>query len=211
MIRRADLAGIVLLLATATLLTACQGGGLRQGGGRGSATGSPGGVGGGNIKELVSIGAQDMKSVDAYFKAGAGGKNTRWILGDEVDVVASKEYFSQILTVNRGDLVARTDRTSGEATLITLTYMGNANQASAMTNPRIQFGTGLTVTAYKQIRLRMLPTTNSSLPIRLNVVAKGRASRGHKEEVLERGAIITTGGNMVQGAGRWVWVQTGSY
>ncbi len=201
-----------LIVATCVLalgLTACQGGGLTGGGAK--ATGTPGGgarttaAGGAG----VHITPQELAPVDAHFRAGRGGSNTRWILGDVVDVVASREYFASMISINRGPFVKRVDSKAGEDVLVTLTFMGSGNQASAANNPRIQIGTGLTVTAYRTLRLRLAATKDTRFPVRLHITATGNASRGHREEIIQRAPVITMGGNMVKSGNRWVWNPVG--
>lgn len=184
--------------------TACQSGGLTGGGA--TATGSPGaGSRPTGTGPLVQISPQDLAVVDAQFRAGPGGNNTRWVLGDVVDVVASREYFAGIISINRGPFVKRVDAKVGGETLVTLTFLGSSNQASASNNPRIQIGTGLTVTAYRTLRLRLTATKDARFPVRLHITATGNASRGHREEIIQRAPLITMGGHMVRSGDRWVW------
>lgn len=202
-----------LLAGLALLLPACQNRGLAGPGISGSPDGvaaaprapgtpsrAPTGRGG-----AVAVGAKDMAAVDAYFRAGRGGQNTRWILGDYVDVQASKEYFSTILSVNRGPFVSRSDTREGDDLIVTLKFLGNAAQASASNNPRVQLGTGLTVTAYKMLRVRLMKTRDARMPVRLHITARGQASRGHREEVIQRGNVLQMGGNLVYRNGAWTW------
>lgn len=153
----------------------------------------------------VAVSARDLAPVDAYFRAGAGGANTRWILGDTVDIVASKEYFAGILSVNRGPFVTRHDTKVGDDTVVTLKFLGSGNQASASNNPRVQLGTGLTVTAYSTLRVRLVKTVDRRVPVRLHITARGRAARGHREHVIKRGELLTMGGSLVASGGQWVW------
>ncbi len=195
---------LVCLAALALGLGACQGGGLTGGGAK--ATGTPGGPARTQATgSMVAVGARDLAPVDAYFRAGAGGSNTRWILGDEVDVVASREYFAGILSVNRGPFVRRSDSKIGDDMLVTLTFLGTRSQASAANNPRVQLGTGVTVTAYKTLRVRLTKTVDPAVPVRIHITARGNASRGHRENIIQRGPLLTMGGNLRRTGNRWVW------
>ncbi len=185
-------------------LGGCQGGGLTGQGG--AATGSPDSGQRGNARTAgVAVSPQDMAPVNAYFRAGPGGSNTRWILGDVVDVVASREYFSSLISINRGPFVRRTDSRVGEDMVVTLSFLGTGNQASAANNPRIQIGTGVTVTAYRTLRLRLTATRDARVPVRLHITARGDASRGHRENIIQKAPVITMGGSLVRSGQRWVW------
>lgn len=184
------------------LLAACQGGSvLRNGGGGTSGRGTTAGRGG-----EVQLTDADLAQVDRWLKPS----NSQWILGDTVDVYASREYFSQVLTMNaKVGIVHRKDSKIDGDELVTMTYIGPPGSASVMSNPRVLVGTGLTITARKTLRVRMAKTRSSTVPVQLRVVARGKASRGHKEQVLERGAQLELGGALRRNQGRWVWSTRG--
>ena len=187
-------------------LSACQGGGLSRIGSAG------GGSGGGRrfTSAQVNLTDRDLEPVDAYLRAGQDQSNSQWILGDTVDIYASKEYFSQALTVNaKIGLVHRKDEKVGDDGIVTLTFIGHPSQASTMANPRVMIGTGVTVSARKTLRLRMAKTTNADVPVQLRVVAQGNASRGHKEAITARGQQLEIGGSLRKTNGAWVWKQIG--
>ena len=151
---------------------------------------------------MVDLTDQDLAPVDEYLRA----RNSKWILADHVDVYASKEYFSQVLTMNaKIGLVHRKDETVGEDEIATLTFIGHETQRSAMSNPRVMIGTGLTVSARKVLRVRMARTVNTNVPVQLRIVATGDASRGRKDEVLERAPQLQMGGTLRKANGQWVW------
>ena len=157
-------------------------------------------------KGKVNLSAHDLAPVDSYVHH----RNSQWILGDTVDIYASKEYFSQVLTMNTHiGLVHRKDEKVGDQEIATLTFIGHETQRSAMTNPRVLIGTGITVSARRVLRLRMAPTSDANVPIRLRVVATGNASRGRDEEVAQRGPQLQIGGTMRNVRGRWVWTPVG--
>lgn len=203
---------LIGLLALSLTIGACQGASLS---GDNTATGNPGdpfpaapranGTRPMARGGTVAVSDRDLAPVDAYFSAGRGGANTRWILGDTVDVVASREYFAGILSVNRGPFVSRSDKKLGDDMLVTLTFLGSPNQASASNNPRVQLGTGLTVTASRVLRVRLVKTRDARAPVRLHITARGQARQGHREHIIKRGDVITMGGNLVAEGGRWVW------
>lgn len=150
----------------------------------------------------VNLRPQDLAPVDSYLHV----RNRQWILGDYVEVYASKEYFATALTINaRVGVVQRRDREEGRDTVITLTYVGHPDAASAMANPRVLLGTGLTVTARKRLTVRMVKTTDSRRPVYLRVVARGNASRGRKEKVTRRGETLQLGGSLQLQNRRWAW------
>ena len=111
------------------VLGGCQGRtGFMQGGtGSGSGGRNPQIRGG-----QVSLTDQDLAPVDAYI----GVRNAQWILGDDVEVIASREYFGQNLTIARATgLVERRDVSVDGETTVTLTYVGDpAWPASARTH-----------------------------------------------------------------------------
>ena len=151
----------------------------------------------------VSLTGRDLEGVDAFLAA----RNSQWVLGDDVEVVASREYFAQSLTVTRAPgLVERTDDTRPDATTVRLRYVGEPAAASVSTNPRLLIGTGLTVMARRTLTLRLVRTTSADRPVHLLVSARGDAARGKKEQVLERGPELRLGGDLVRGPSGWGWV-----
>jgi hypothetical protein len=184
------------------LLAACQGGSVLRNGTGGGAAGARGTRGGGEV-QLTDA---DLAQVDRWLKPS----NSQWILGDTVDVYASREYFSQVLTMNaKVGVVHRKDSKVDGDELVTMTYIGPPGSASVLSNPRVLVGTGLTITARKTLRVRMAKTRNSKVPVQLRVVARGKASRGRKEKVLERGAQLELGGALRRNQGRWRWATRG--
>lgn len=194
----------LLLLATALalpFLCACQAGGLSR---LGAASG--GGNSGRYRSDVVNLSDADLQPVDRYLHAS----NRQWILGDTVDIYASKEYFSGMLTMNaKIGLVHRQDSRAGDDDLSVLTFIGDKSQASAMVNPRALVGTAITVTARKTLRVRMAKTTDASRPVQLRIVAQGNASRGVKEDITGRGPQLEIGGLLVKENGNWVWKEIG--
>lgn len=157
----------------------------------------------------VRLTARDLAPVDAWLDHRS---NSQWILGDEVEVVASREYFAQALTINRdglSGLVHRTDGKDGDDTVVTMTFVGRPWQMSAMSNPRVLVGTGLTITARRRLRLRLTPTRDPRVPVRLHVTANGRAVRGRHEEKLKQGDVLHLGGQLRWNGRCWLWRRFG--
>lgn len=153
----------------------------------------------------VRLTAADLAPVDAWIDHR---RNPQWILADSVEVVANTEYFAQVLTVNREGLtglVERRDDRQGDDTVVTLRFVGDESQMSAMTNPRVLIGTGLTVTARRLLVLRLRRTRDTRTPVVLRVLANGRAVHGRDEEVLLRNESIRMGGTLFWNGARWEW------
>ncbi len=157
---------------------------------------------------VVALSGRDLASVRQYFGRGENDLSTRWVIGDNVDVIASKEFFEQLITVSRGPLVARTDRKLGRGDLlVTLRFLGQQGQASAETSPRLLIGTGWSVLARKKLVLRFVETQNAAQPVRLQIRARGDAKQGHKQKIIKEAKNIVVGGDLVRrdrGRG-WVW------
>ena len=190
------------LVALALLLVACQGRtSVFDGGGGGRAPSGRGGI--------VQLSAADLAPVDAYIhhKTGSGASNTRWILADDVEVVASREYFGQNLTFTRASgLVERVDDTRAAESRVTLRYRGAPGTESVTTNPRVLIGTGLTISARRTLVVRLVATRDASRPVYLRVTARGRASRGHQDTVEQRAPQLDLGGELRRSSdGRTTW------
>lgn len=180
------------------MLSACQG---RQGvfdGPQGQPRPATGG--------RVSLTDQDLAPVDAYI----GVRNGQWILGDDVEVVASREFFGQNLTMARATgLVERRDSSVDGETTVTLTYVGDPGMASVGTNPRVLIGTGLTISARRTLVIKLAKTLDANRPVYLRVVARGKASRGRKDKVEQRAPELQVGGEIRRNGGAWAWTPFG--
>jgi hypothetical protein len=201
----------LLLAALALLLPACQGRRLFPEGGTARTDGAPGSASGRPPRGgEVSLSAKDLLPVDAYVDAGAGASNARWILGDEVTIEASREYFGPLLSIStRTGAVRRTDEVKPDETLTTLTFTMGKLQTAVENNPRVMIGTGITVSARNVLKVRLLRTTDAAAPVRLRIVATGNASRGHKDQVAERAPTLQMGGQMRWNGSAWVWQPVG--
>lgn len=151
----------------------------------------------------VFVSDRDLAPVDAFISA----RNAQWIMGDEVEVFASQEYFAQVLSVNNAvGRVKRSDNVRNEETTVTLTYLGAAGTVNVTTSPRIMIGTGLTINARRKLVLHMVKTRDANVPVSLSVAARGDAVRGRKEEVFQRGEMLGLGGELRRGASGYTWV-----
>jgi len=189
----------VFLVAAALGGTACQGRTDLFRGGQGGGAVPAGGT--------VSLTDRDLAPVDAYI----GLQNAQWVLGDDVEVTASREYFGQNLTIARmGGIVERRDDTSGGETTVTLTYRGVAGMESVEQNPRVMIGLGLTISARQRLVVHLVRTRDANRPVHLRIVARGRASRGRKDDVQQRAPELQLGGQLTRGAdGAWLWTPFG--
>ena len=135
-----------------------------------------------------------------------GGQQNAVILGDDVEVVASREFFGQHLTVNAAvGMVRREDTTTLDETRVELTFAGGRAYSAIDRNPRVLIGTGLTITARNRLVVRLVRTTNANVPVSLDVVARGDASKGRCEEVVARAPQLRLGGRIVRQGRGWTW------
>jgi len=154
----------------------------------------------------VNLSARDLAPVDWYVDA----RNSQWIVGDEVLVEASREYFGQILSIAaRVGAVERTDDVQPDVTTTTLRFVMARSQAAVENNPRVMIGTGLTVSARQVLRLRLFKTTDTDTPVSLRVTATGNATRGRKDKVEHRGPTLQVGGLLRRAATGWAWSPIG--
>lgn len=151
----------------------------------------------------VRVSGRDLQPVHEWFSE----RNRQFILGDEVDIVASKEFFSQILTANaQVGMVRKAEKTERGDKLIALTFIGST--PSAANNPRVLIGDrGLTVTARNVLRIRLSSTQNAAQPVSIRITARGDAARGRRDEILQRGDVLGIHGALTwsRAQRKWVW------
>jgi hypothetical protein len=159
----------------------------RARGGAGSGAGDDGaGARGGSGEVFVSD--AELAPMDAWIR------RRLWILGDQVEVDASKEYFSQVVSVvARTGYVRQDISEAGGVTTTVLTFLGRSGEVDVTNAPRAMVGTGLTITARERLVMRLHKTTNPDLPVRFRLVARGRASAGSGDQVVQRGPELTLG------------------
>lgn len=152
----------------------------------------------------VRLSAQDLAPVDAWVDA----RNAQWIVGDEVLVEASREYFGPIIAIaSRVGSVERTDEVLPEVTTVTLRFMMNRSSLAVENNPRLQVGTGVTVSARRVLRLRLLKAQDVQAPVSLRIVAQGEASHGRGSTVERRAPSLRLGGVLRRASAGWAWVE----
>lgn len=150
------------------------------------ADGSPAGAGG-----EVSLSDKDLAPIDGYIKRRS------WILGDVVEVVASKEYFAQYISiVARIGLAKRVDSEDENGMTSVVTFLGTPEQLDVATAPRLLIGTGITVSARQRLVLRFARTRNPDVPVRLRITAQGKARQGVGDQTLRREELIVVGAGL---------------
>lgn len=210
---RAHALRLVVLPILLASVAACRGGIATDPGG-GSANAGPGAPASSaspgadaSSGAVVNLTGADLAPVDAYVHA----RSSQWIVGDDVEVFASREYFATALTMNAptsglvSGVVRRVDEMTPEGPVVTMTYLGAKSTSSIQTNPRVLIGTGITVSARRTLRVRLVKTSDANVPVRLRVQANGEAVRGRREEVLERAPSIVIGGTLRRQGGGHVW------
>jgi hypothetical protein len=144
----------------------------------------------------VSLTDADLAPVDAWVR------RRRWILGDDVTVVASREYFAPLLSITeRIGIVARQDSIENGESVTVLTYAGPGDQIDVQTAPRVMIGTGITVMARRRLVVRLAKTTQVAVPIRIDIRADGKASTGVGSDVVQRAAALTMSAGLRRSAG----------
>ena len=188
----------LVVLCLAASLAACTTGSRR---GRGGDSASPDGSRDAPPSErsdapapsgkVVSLSDQDLAPVNQYIR------QRRFLLGDDAEVVASKEFFvSNLMIATSMWGVRREDRETPEGAVITLTFTGPLESATVTTAPRVMIGTGIEVLARRRLVVRFVPTRDPDVPVRLVVVARGRASLGAGDKVERRGDQLSIGGTL---------------
>ena len=196
-IRRTLLAGLLLTLA-APALASCTGGARRESrAGAGGATRSDGG------QPAPAAEAGDVVLTDADLaKMDGWVKRRRWILGDDVDIVASREYFGPIVSITeRIGVIRREDTDQGGDAISTMTFTGPKEAIDVQTAPRVFIGTGLSVMARRRLTLRLLKTHagDASVPVRIRINASGKASTGVGDQVAQRADALVMGARIFRG------------
>lgn len=184
---------VLVLLAVAAGLSACQGGARRGRGAGGDASATPDAADGAGAG-AISISDAELAPMDAYIR------RRFWILGDDVEIVASKEYFVQNLSIAaRIGAVKREDREGADEAVSTITYLGRPEALDFSNAPRVMVGTGITVTARRRIVVRFVRTTSPEMPVRLRVTASGKARMGVGDQVMRREEVLSVGARLRRG------------
>lgn len=144
----------------------------------------------------VNLTNEDLAPVDAYIKRRV------WYVGDDIEVVASREYFAQYISfVSAKGVVDRQDQETPDGTVVTVTYIGARAAINEETAPRALIGIGITVSARHRLTVRFAKTRDPNVPVRLRIAATGNASMGQGTNKLRRGEPqIVAGCALVRGA-----------
>ena len=188
----------LLLASAAPALASCKSGarresrvGAQETGGREGNPSQPGAEAG----EVVLTDA-DLAKMDAWVK------RRRWILADDVDIVASREYFGPIVSITeRIGVIRREDTDLGGDAISTMTFTGPREAIDVQTAPRVFIGTGLSVMARRRLTLRLLKTHagDASVPVRIRINASGKASTGVGDQVAQRADALVMGARVFRG------------
>ncbi len=139
----------------------------------------------------VFVSDADLAPMDAWVRV------RRWILGDEVEIDASREYFGSLVSVaTRIGYVKQEIAEEAGVTTTTLTFLGRPEAVDVQTAPRVLVGTGLTASARKRLVLRLHRTTNPDVPVRFRLVARGKASTGVGDQVVSRAPELGLGASI---------------
>lgn len=189
--------GLLALLLLAAVAVACQAdprrGGREARRGPGAADGdpaaaSPGGSSGGPVVELTDL---DLAPMDGYIR------RRFWVLGDDVEIVASKEYFIQNLSITaRTGFVRRKDDEGADQARSVLTFLGRPEDVDYSNAPRVLIGTGISVLARRTLTIRFVPTKDPALPVRIRIAANGDARLGTGQQVTRRDASLVLGAQL---------------
>jgi hypothetical protein len=191
---------LALLLAIAASLPACSAG-ARRGSRTGSSTAQGGTDAGGSPQRPqdrpgeVNLTGEDLAPMDGWIK------KRRWLIADDVEVTASREYFAQNLSVTeRIGSVTRSDSDQNGTGTSVLTYIGTPDTIDQQTAPRVMIGTGLTVMARRRLTIHLVKTRDTNVPVQVRVRALGMASAGSAQQVIQRADALTIGARIYRGA-----------
>jgi hypothetical protein len=191
----------LLALALLAVLPACTGSARRGRAARGDASPadpSPGVRGGASGEVFVSD--ADLAPMDEWIK------RRRWILADDVEIDASKEYFSQYVSIAaRVGLVSQEISEAPGVTTTVLTYVGAPESLDMTAAPRVLVGLGITASARRRLVLRLHKTVNPDLPVRFRLVARGKASAGVGDRVVSRAPELGMGATLRRQGDRYVF------
>ena len=193
-----------LWLAAALLaagLGACRADGRRAG--RGGADGAAADAGGGAaVGEggTISVSNEDLAPMDGYIR------RRFWVLGDDVEIVASKEYFIQNLSISaRIGYVRRDDKEGENEAVSKLTFLGKPGEVDFSNAPRVLVGTGISVLARRTLTIRFTRTTSADVPVRIRIAANGDARMGMGNQVSRRDPSIVLGAQLRHVGGAYVF------
>ena len=204
--RRPSRTGLVVVLGLLVLgAVGCRGDARR--GGRGGEAGADGGAtaeGGVDAAGgTISLTNEELAPMDGYIR------RRFWVLGDDVEIVASKEYFIQNLSIAaRIGAVKREDRDGADEAVSTITYLGQPDALDFANAPRVMVGTGITVTARRRIVVRFTRTTSADVPVRLRITATGKARMGVGDQVMRREEVLSVGAQIRRGPAGYLFEES---
>lgn len=201
--RRPSRTGLVVVLGLLVLgAVGCRGDARR--GGRGGAAGADGGAtaeGGVDAAGgTISLTNEELAPMDGYIR------RRFWVLGDDVEIVASKEYFIQNLSISaRIGFVKRDDKEGENEAVSKLTFLGKPGEVDFSNAPRVLVGTGISVLARRTLTIRFTRTTSPDLPVRIRIAANGDARMGMGNQVSRRDPSIVLGAQLRRVGGAYVF------
>ncbi|MFO0934047.1 MAG: hypothetical protein U1E39_15275 [Planctomycetota bacterium] len=201
--RRPSRTGLVVALGLLALVAAgCRGDARR--GGRGAAAGADGGAtADGGVDAAggtISLTNEELAPMDGYIR------RRFWVLGDDVEIVASKEYFIQNLSISaRIGFVKRDDKEGENEAVSKLTFLGKPGEVDFSNAPRVLVGTGISVLARRTLTIRFTRTTSPDLPVRIRIAANGDARMGMGNQVSRRDPSIVLGAQLRRVGGAYVF------
>ncbi len=195
---------VTLACAVLVGIGGCTNGGRR--GGRGSTEGADGTAdagGAGGTGATISLTDAELAPMDGYIR------RRFWVLGDDVEIVASKEYFIQNLSISaRIGIVKREDKEGENEATSVLTFLGKPGEVDFSNAPRVLVGTGISVLARRTLTIRFVRTTSPDLPVRIRIAANGDARMGMGTQVSRRDPSIVLGAQLRRVGGAYVFEES---
>jgi hypothetical protein len=193
----------VLVLAVGLVVVGvggCRGDARR--GGRGAAegdgTGADAAAGAGAEGGTISLSNQDLAPMDGYIR------RRFWVLGDDVEIVASKSTHPEPLHLGAHRL--RQARRQGGRERAESVLTPSAGPAGGFSNaPRVLVGTGISVLARRTLTIRFTRTTSPDLPVRIRIAANGDARLGMGNQVSRRDPSIVLGAQLRRVGGAYLF------
>jgi len=189
---------VALACAVLAGIVGCASGARR--GGRDGGAAADGGADAGGGGPTISLTDAELAPMDGYIR------RRFWVLGDDVEIVASKEYFIQNLSISaRIGIVKREDKEGANEATSVLTFLGRPGEVDFSNAPRVLVGTGISVLARRTLTIRFVRTTSPELPVRIRIAANGDARLGMGDQVSRRDPSIVLGAQLRRVGGVYVF------
>jgi len=189
---------VALACAVLAGIVGCASGARR--GGRDGGAAADGGADAGGGGPTISLTDAELAPMDGYIR------RRFWVLGDDVEIVASKEYFIQNLSISaRIGIVKREDKEGANEATSVLTFLGRPGEVDFSNAPRVLVGTGISVLARRTLTIRFVRTTSQELPVRIRIAANGDARLGMGDQVSRRDPSIVLGAQLRRVGGVYVF------